>query len=336
MKIRTLFTGAMIFAFLAGCNMENGRQEIPSPATVYSHQELQPSMTNDVLIIATGDMSGVYFSLGQAMADMYEKSNGMASGTQVTNASFQNIKLVSQKNAELGFATADALGLLEKQKLKGENPQETLRALTGLYSNYIQIVTTEESGIQSFMDLTGKRISVGSIDSGTKLIAERTLLAAGLSSNKIKKFTLSFSQSADALRNGNIDAAFFVSGVPNPEITSLSTEMPIKLIPIPDEIVNRLQDQFGYYSDAVIPWKTYQGQQKDISTFSIKNVLLTNKDMSKKEAYNLVKTLYEHLSDLEKIHPAAGDIKLSEARIGVPIKFHPGAEKYFAEHGVNH
>lgn len=336
MKIRTLFTAAMLLAYLTGCTPENDRQEIPSPAIVHAHQEQQSSKSNDVLVIATGDMSGVYFSLGQAMADLYEKYNGLASATQVTNASFQNTKLVSRKNAEIGFATVDALGLLEKQQLKGEEPQKTLRALTGLYSNYIQIVTTEKSGIHSLTDLTGKRVSVGSIDSGTKLIAERTLQAADLTSKNIKKFTLSFSQSADALRNGSIDAAFFVSGLPNPEITSLSTEMPIKLIPIPEEIVHRLKDQYGYYSEAVVPHETYHGQQKDISTFSIKNVLLTNKDMSNKEAYNLVKTLYDHLPELEEIHPAARDIKLLEAKTGIPLKFHPGAEKYFSEHGVSH
>ncbi|MGG3469057.1 TAXI family TRAP transporter solute-binding subunit [Neobacillus pocheonensis] len=336
MKLRALFTAALLLAFLAGCTIENGRQEIPSPAIVHAHQEQQSSKSNDVLIIATGDMSGVYFSLGQGMADLYEKYNGMASGTQVTNASFQNTKLVSRKNAELGFATIDALGLLEKQKRKGEDPQKTLRALTSLYPNYIQIVTTEKSGIHSLMDLTGKKVSVGSIDSGTKLIAERTLQAVGLTSNHFKKLTLSFSQSADALRNGNIDAAFFVSGLPNPEITSLSAELPIKLIPVPEKIVNRLQHQFGYYSQAVIPPETYEGQQNDISTFAIKNVLFTNKDMSNKEAYNLVKTLYEHLPELEEIHPSARDIKLLEAKTGIPLKFHPGAEKYFSEHGVYH
>jgi uncharacterized protein len=336
MKIRALFTGAMLLASLAGCSLENGKQEIPSPATVYSHQEQQSSLQNDVLIIATGDMSGVYFSLGQAMADLYEKYNGLASGTQVTNASFQNTRLVSRKKAELGFASVDALGLLEKQKSKGEEHQTTLRALTGLYSNYIQIVTTEKSGIHALKDLSGKRISVGSIDSGTKLVAERTLEVAGLTSNKIHKFNLSFSQSADALRNGNIDAAFFVSGLPNPEITSISTEMPIKLIPIPEEIVNRLKDQYGYYSEAEIPRETYHGQKINIQTFSIKNVLLTNQDMSNKEAYNLVKTLYEHLPELQEIHPAARDIKLSEAKTGIPLEFHPGAEKYFSEHGIFH
>jgi TRAP transporter TAXI family solute receptor len=334
MKIRALFLKALLFIFLlAGCASENGKQEVPFPEPVYFHQGNQHSSPKNVLIIATGNMSGVFFSLGQAMADIYEKYNGSASGTQVTNASFHNARLVSQKKAELGFATVDVIGLVEAQKSKGEKNQTPLRALTGLYSNYIHIITTEKSGIHSLEDLSGKRISVGSIESGTKLIAERTLQAAELT-NKIQKYNLSFSQSADALRNGTIDAAFFVSGLPNPEIASIAKEMPIKLISVPEEIVNRLHDQYGYYSEIDIPSDTYHGQKENIQTFSVKNVLIANQDMSNKEAYELVKTLYAHLPELQEIHPAARNIKLSEAKNGIPLDFHPGAEKYFSEHGI--
>ncbi|WP_160708395.1 TAXI family TRAP transporter solute-binding subunit [Siminovitchia terrae] len=330
MEKRRLFTGILfIFLILAGCTAVNGKQEIPSPAVAHPQSEHKSKQDMDVLIIATGDMSGVYFSLGQAIAAMYEKYDGVAWAAQVTNASFQNVDLVSKKKADLGFATVDVFS-----EMAEDDSIPNLRVLTELYSNYIQIVTLEHSGISSFKDLEGKRIGVGPDKSGTKLAAERILSAFGLDDNKVEKHFLTFTQSADALRNGTIDAAFFSSGLPNPEIASLASQMPITLIPVPEEIVSKLNKEHGNYSENVIAPDIYEGVNEGIQTVSVKNVLLTHKDFPEKEAYQLVNTLYKHLPELQKIHPAAQDIIGTEAKMEIPIDFHPGAKKFFQKRQI--
>lgn len=322
---RQLFTGILfLFMMLAGCTAVNEKQEIPSPAAEHPQSEHSSSQDSDVLIIATGDMSGVYFSLGQAIAAIYEKYNGIASAVQVTNASFQNTRLVSQKKADIGFATLDVLSEMEK-----DHSVDHLRVLTGLYSNYIHIVALKHSGITSLKDLEGKRISVGPDGSGTKLTAGRVLSAFGLNDKKVEKHFLTFSQSVDALKNGTIDAAFIFSGLPNPEIATLASQMPITLIPVPREVVSNLHKEHGYYSVKMIPQDTYEGMKESVQTISVKNVLLVHKDLPEKQAYQLVKTLYSHLPELQKIHPAARDIIGTEAKAENPIDFHPGAKKYF-------
>ncbi|MEH7122197.1 TAXI family TRAP transporter solute-binding subunit [Bacillus sp. JJ1773] len=274
------------------------------------------------LVIATGDMSGVYFPLGQAMADLFRKYNGKASGTQVTNASIQNSKLVSQKQAEIGFSTVDVLALPEIKKSE-------ILALTGIYSNFIQIVTTK-SDIKTLDDLRGKRVSVGTVGSGTKLMSERILKAANLASNEMDLSALSFTQSADALRNGTIDVAFFSSGLPNPVIAELASEMEISLVPIPKQMADRLHEEFEFYTLDEIRGQTYEGVEST-PTLAVKNVLLTYPDLPKQEAYQMVKTLYDHLPELQNAHPEAMEIKLAEATVGIPIDFHPGAKQFFDE-----
>ncbi|XJZ28740.1 TAXI family TRAP transporter solute-binding subunit [Bacillota bacterium Lsc_1132] len=329
MKINLLFAIFILFAmFLTGCNNDaNSRQEISSPAKAGNQNGARYERT---VIIATGDMSGVYFPLGQALAQLFEKYNRAASGTQVTHASIENRKLVSEKKAELGFSTVDVLEVGAKKKAN----QNNLRALTGLYANFLQIVATKKSGIQTINDLAGKRVSLGTSGSGTKIMAERTLEAAGLSKVPMAKQYLSFSQSADALGNGTIDAAFFSSGLPNPEILSVSRQMPITLVPVPEPIVNRLQQEYGFYFTSEIPQETYEGQKNNITTLSVKNVLLTYKSLSNREAYDLVKTLYEHLDELQQVHPTVKNMHISEAEQGIPLPFHPGAIRYFKEKGI--
>lgn len=274
------------------------------------------------LVIATGDMSGVYFPLGQAMADLFRKYNRRASGTQVTNASIQNSKLVSQKQAEVGFSTVDVLAIPEIKKSK-------IVALTGIYSNFIHIVTTK-SDIKTLKDLRGKRVSIGTVGSGTKLMSERILKAANLASHEMDLSTLSFTQSADALRNGTIDVAFFSSGLPNPVIAELASEMEISLVPIPKQLAESLHEEFEYYTLDEISSQTYEGVEST-PTLAVKNVLLTYPDLPKEEAYQMVKTLYDHLPELQNAHPEAMEIKLAEATEGIPIDFHPGARQFFKE-----
>ncbi|OIK12453.1 hypothetical protein BIV60_16270 [Bacillus sp. MUM 116] len=290
-------------------------QTVPPPS-----EELTGSQTP--LVIATGDMSGVYFPLGEAMADLFRKYNGKASGTQVTHASIQNTKLVSQKQAELGFSTVDVLALPETKKRE-------ILALTGLYSNYLQIVTTK-SDIHTLEDLRGKRVSIGTVESGTKLMSERILKAANLASNEMDVSTLSFTQSADALRNGTIDVAFFSSGLPNPVISELASEMKISLIPIPKQMAKSLHEEYEFYTPDEISGQTYAGVEST-PTLAVKNVLFTYPDLPKQEAYQIVKTLYEHLPESQNVRPEAREINLSEATAGIPIDFHPGAKQFFKE-----
>ncbi|MBR8643994.1 TAXI family TRAP transporter solute-binding subunit [[Brevibacterium] frigoritolerans] len=181
-----------------------------------------------------------------------KKYNRAVSGTQVTDASIENTELVSRHRAEIGFTSVDVLDLPETDKSK-------LRALTALYSNYVQIVSTKQNDIDSLDDLVGKRISVGTAGSGTRLIAERILLESDLPTDQLNLSYLSFSQSAEALRNGTIDAAFFSSGIPNNEIAFIFKQTELTFIPIPGDIIERLQKQYGVYTHNEIPRDTYRG-----------------------------------------------------------------------------
>jgi TRAP transporter TAXI family solute receptor len=327
-------TAFLLLCLTTGCSFTENKQEIPSPVM---HHPLQQSveqkktvsaLQDKTVTIATGDISGVYFPLGKALAGIYEQYGGAVTGTRITKASIENIKLVAQKKAELGFATVDALPAASHTN---NNKQSGLRAITGLYFNYIHIAATKKSGIHSLEDLNGKRIGMGPIGSGTELTAERILQAAHLTRYAMKKYYFSFSQSAEALRHGDIDAAFFSSGLPNPDIRALTKEMSLVLVPVPKSVMSTLQQQYPYYSMKAIPKETYRGLHNDIETVAIKNVLLTYSDLPEETAYELVKNLYTHLPELSSIHPAAQEIRTKDANENIYLPLHPGAARYFEE-----
>jgi len=67
----------------------------------------------------------------------------------------------------------------------------------------------------------------------------------------------------------------------------------------------------------------------------VSNLLVCNKDMKEKVAYDIVKTLFDYKPELIAVHRMAENIKLEPQVDGSPLPFHPGAAKYFKEKGLN-
>lgn len=285
------------------------------------------------ITIATGGQSGVYYPLGAAIGKLYEEELGAKSSIQATGASVENINLLDQDRAEMAIIMGDAA----TQAYEGIDPFEgevnTFQAVASLYPNFVQIITTEGSGIESVADLKGKRVAVGAPNSGVELNARAILEAHGMSYEDFNEDFLSYAEAVDGIKNGNIDAAFVTSGLPNPSVTDLGTTHDVKVIPIEGDGMKQLQELYPYYSEATIPVDTY-GNEEEISTASIMNLLVVQSDLEADVVYDWTKTLFENLDPIHNSHNAAKEITLETAKESVPIPFHPGAQKYYDEAGV--
>lgn len=287
------------------------------------------------ITIATGGTSGVYYPLGAGFSTILEDELGIDSSVQATQASVENVNLVLEGLAELALITGDtAFQAYEGTgPFEEEGPKEDLRSLAALYPNYLQIVTTEESGINSFEDLKGKKISVGAPNSGTELAAQVLLEGHGLSYDDITPDYLSFAESVDQIKNGLVDAAILSSGIPNSGIMDLDTTDGIKLIPIEEEAMEYLTEKYSYLGETVIPANTYSVDE-DVSALEITNAMIVSKDLTEDEVYHMTKAIFENIDTLIETHSAAEDIDVSRAAEGLSIPLHPGAEKYFKEVGA--
>ena len=63
-------------------------------------------------------------------------------------------------------------------------------------------------------------------------------------------------------------------------------------------------------------------------------LLVVPDTMPEAAAYDITRLLFEKQKELEAIHPEAANLKLQTATIGSPAPFHPGAERYYREHGA--
>lgn len=286
--------------------------------------------------VLTGGTSGVYYPIGVALSQLYSNGiEGSKTSVQATKASVENLNLLQAGRGELAFAlgdsVADAWNGVEDAGFKA--PLKKIRAIAGTYPNYIQIVANAESGIKTLADLKGKRISVGAPKSGTELNARAIFEAAGLTYEDMGKVEfLPYAESVELIKNRQLDATLQSSGLGMAAIRDLASTMKISFVAIPADVTAKIDN--AAYEAATIPAGTYDGQDADVPTVAITNILVTHEGVSDEVAYQMTKLMFDNLGRLGTAHSAAKDIKLETAAKNLPIPLHPGAERFYKEAGA--
>jgi uncharacterized protein len=290
------------------------------------------------LSIATGGTGGVYYPYGGGLAKVLnENLPNVRVTAEVTAASVDNLKLIRDGKADIAFALADTLADGVNGRGAFAGAPVPAASLAVLYSNYTHVVTLAASGISIVADLRGKRVSTGSPGSGTEVIAFRVLRAAGLNPHgDMTRQGLGASESADALKDGKIDAFFWSGGLPTAAVQDLShsSGITIRMIPTAD-LVPALQREHGaLYFPLQVPVNAYPGVTVPVSVVGVANVLVVNKSMPEQLAYDITRVLFEKQAALAAIHPEARNLTLATAVKGSPAEFHPGAVRYYRERGT--
>ena len=286
--------------------------------------------------ILTGGTSGIYYPIGVGLSQIYGKAlPGSKSSVQATKASIENLNLIQSGKGEVALTLGDALSDAWKgtEEAGFKTPLTKLRAIAGMYPNYIQIVARKDAGIKTLADLKGKRISVGAPKSGTELNARAILKAAGYGYGDFAKVEyLPYGESVELIKNRQLDVTLLSSGLGVAAIRDLSTSLKVVFVPIPAEVVAKVGN--AAYQVGTIPAGTYDGQSAAVPTVQIRNVLVTHADVPADTVYAMTKALFGNLDHLRSAHSAARAISLETAAFGLPVPLHPGAARFYAEAGA--
>ncbi|MEX0605137.1 MAG: TAXI family TRAP transporter solute-binding subunit [Marinobacter sp.] len=291
------------------------------------------SIAQERLSIATGGTGGVYYPYGGGLAELINNHvEGYTAVAEVTGASVENMALIHRGDSDFALVLADTAyqAYTGTAAFEGRKVENT-RALGSIYPNAVQLVTLAESGITSLQDLKGKKVSVGAPGSGTELNAKAIIEANGLSYDDMETFRFNFNETADALRDGDIDAGFWSVGPPTSSILNLAATRDISLIGFSDEEIANAQENEPVFAKYELRKDMYEGMDEPVQTISIPNVLVVNADMSDDLAYQVTKVLFERTEDLIAIHPAANDTTVEFSLNSTPVPLHPGAIRYYEE-----
>ena len=319
-----MLIAVMIFTF-AACGSNGNAGDAEGPVS---------------LSIATGGTSGTYYGYCGIIAQVFNQELGdtMNLSAVSTGASMANIQQMQVGASQIAIVQNDVMDYAYNATdlFEGQDPYTDFSTIMVCYPETIQIIA--QKNITSIDQLKGKRVSTGDAGSGVEFNARQILAAYGLDIDAdIVKNSQSFADSADALKNGQIDAAFVVAGAPTTAVTELAASgYKFNLLEIDAEHAEQLKSQYGFYTDITVPAGTYTPVDKDVKTVAVMATLACRNDVPTEVVYEFTKGMFE-LKD--KLGAAGFKDKFdlvdqTTAVTGSTVPFHPGAEQYFKEIGA--
>ena len=291
--------------------------------------------TGTKMTMGTGGTSGTYYGYGGVLGQYITNNAGVNVTVVSTDGSKANIQGIAAGNYQLGTVQSDVMSYAWEgtRSFESEGKVESFRTVAGLYAEAVQLVTMDPA-IKSVNDLKGRAVSIGAPGSGVYFNAIDVLNAAGLTEKDINAQYQSFADSADALKDGKIDAAFIVAGAPTPAITELTTSNNAYLVPIDGAVADKLMEACPFYTIYEIPAETYKGQTSAVKTVTVKATLIVSADATEDDVYNLTASIFDNIEAIKAENAKGGELSLENATSGMTVPFHAGAAKYFAEKGI--
>ena len=274
-----------------------------------------------------GGTGGTYFPLSNEFKTVVEENTDFTLNVQSTGASVENVGSLASGDADFALIQNDIAYFAKNGTgidTFEDNEVPNLMGVATLYPETITIVTLADTGIETVDDLEGATINTGDLGSGTQVNALQILEAVGV--EDFDEQNASFSQAADQLRNGDIDAAFVVGGWPVGAIEDLANTNDVVLVPVEGENREAVKNAASWFADDTIPGGTYSGVEEDVETVSVQAMIATNEEQPEDTVETVTAAIFDNVDDLTI---KTDFISADSAQDGMSIELHPGAAAYF-------
>ena len=301
---------------------------------LYAEEEkYEARLIKKIYSFGTASINGTYYPFGNAISRLFSNNlKKLVTVAEPTPGSVANVNYLRKKQIELALIQSDVVWMAyQGTVIFNGNPFKDIRVLASLYSEKVQIVVRADSGINSLEDLKGKKISVGEIESGSAAGAIQILEAAGLKNQEDYNLVYErFTKATELLLDGYIDAVYYVGGVPADGLVRLAEKIPIKLLEIPESVINTLTTSFPYYSRESIDTNSYLGHKRSIKTLGFKALLVGTTRLPSEEVINILTVIYSNPKILSDNGKVLVELNKNDAIKGVDAAMlHEGAAAFF-------
>jgi uncharacterized protein len=282
------------------------------------------------LVLASGGTQGVYYAYAQALAQqLSSRDHHLQVRVVPTPGSIENVAMVAANRNTCAFTADDAAAVAAAGTAPFSTPLP-IAAVARVYDDYIQLVVRRSSPVRDLAGLRGKTVSVGPHGSGTALITDRILAAAGMSRRDVRPVELGIDESVGALQAGRIDAFFWSGGVPTAGVDHLAARVPLRLIALADSS-RALRARYGpVYHAAAVPVGTYD-LSAPVPTVAVPNFVVCRRDTDSAVVRLLVATIFDAQRAISTRVPAAGALDRRAAIETGPVPLHPAALRWFRD-----
>jgi TRAP transporter TAXI family solute receptor len=283
--------------------------------------------------IASGNVGGAYFPMGNAIAQVLStKVPGLLATGEASGGSSQNIRMLDSRQIDFALANASITFPAIRGGSDGFEKPYPVRAVMTLHSSVNMFLALKDSGIRTIADMKGKRVSVGPAGGGWDAYTKPILAAHGVTFDDFTPVYEGQSSAVDMLTDGNVDAIFVGGSIPHATVMSATAQHDINYILFDEAALDRVNVERPTIRKFPIPANTYKGQAMELwAVDSGPAQLLTRADADADFIYLVTKTLYENREEIAKMTPAGREITPERAGMDIGIPYHEGSLRYFKE-----
>ncbi len=295
---RHVFSAATFSGALLGAAM------FASPAMAQEEEQF--------ITIGTGGQTGVYYVVGQSVCRLVNRLEdaNIKCNAPSTGGSVANINGIRSGELNMGVAQSD----VQYQAYNGTgnfegDAYEDLRAVFRVHGEPLTLLARADSGVETLDDLEGKRVNIGNPGSGQRNTMEVVMDAKGWTEDTFSLASeLDAAEMASALADNNIDVMAYVVGHPNGAIQEATTTVDSRLVPLNDETIQGLVEEYPYYSMSTIPGGLYKGNPDDVETFGVAATFVSSTDTDPDVVYQTVKAVFDNFDRFKQLHPAFANL----------------------------
>lgn len=294
--------------------------------------------------IATGSTGGTFYPVGVILASTFGEEltdSGYRFSAHTSGGSAENLEMLRNKEVKMAIvgSVPTANAFLGKLNYEGK-AISTVRFVSALWPEAMQLVYRPESGIKTLADFKGKKIGVGPVGGADATVYLPILFkeVGGFSFDDFLPQYLGYNDSAQAMQNRLIDGCNLSSGIPTSAVSQLyAGQNAVNMIEFSDEDIAKVQKVAPYFTGVTIPKGMYSKQDRDLKVIGVKSSLVIDKSVDDEIVYKMLEVMYlTKLEDLQKQHGALKTLDLSQAVLGLSgAPLHPGAVKFYRDHKVN-
>ena len=288
--------------------------------------------------IGVGSVGAQYYTTTQNLEKASKGKDGFSKvEITETEGSLSTLKLLSKNYLSAAWVQSDVLQTVKSYpEYFPDVSLDGLCAVFKLYEEPVHIAVRKSANINSVSDLRGKRVNLGSLDSGTYSNAREVLDAYNLTEKDMQSSNQSVSDSVVSFINGELDCIFVTEGIPSYTVSNLADSADIKFISLDEQSISRILSRSNCYSAITIPANSYKGQTEAVRTLAAQALLVTRNDTSNEQVKELFNSIYS--SEFQKLEPLKAQAYNNNVKFlseHVSIGFHQAAVDYFASQGIS-
>jgi TRAP transporter TAXI family solute receptor len=289
----------------------------------------------DNLRFMTGPQGGSWYPMGGAIKNVVEAAVPDTSLQVMPGAGIANVKAIDAGKADIAFAnsvsTVDAIN----GKPPFEEKATNVCHIATLYPQYFQIVTTADTGIESLDQLKGREVTTQPTGNTGEAITAHLVQAAGLSYDDLGGVDfVSYNDSVALLKDGNSEVFTLGTTVPASAIMDLASARDIKLLPVDDALLAKMQELNPGYKRIEVAAGSYPGQDEAVPTIGYATHVIARCDLPDETVGGILQQIVDHQQDLASVAKAIGSTTLEQMGGDIGVPFHPAAEAFWKQQGV--